>query len=261
VYRASKNNVPGQELVLYEEESVTPVSFGDITWALVGGSYYGYFVANYGAVSKIKRVPLTGGAAVEMATSPAMIGERQTLENDGSYLYWADTIGVRKMPIAGGAVTTLINSGANSLGLDNGFVYYAVGTQIFRIPKVGGGASLVATSFNPYHAINAIFVKPGSPTEVFWGQNDRTVVRKPVGGQTSLLTPPNEIYRTTAVWFDGTATLWMECTYVNGVCTLRRKVGSAKDTGVSAGIGSRFVVGDGGLTFFGNLSALHRVVN
>ena len=75
----------GREIQLYSEAHDYPVDFESINWALVGGQYYGYFVANYKSlgISQIKRVPLAGGAATTLVTSPAAIGARD-LVNDGS---------------------------------------------------------------------------------------------------------------------------------------------------------------------------------
>ncbi|NUP13318.1 MAG: hypothetical protein HOW73_45345 [Polyangiaceae bacterium] len=260
VYRAGKGNAPGSELILHQESSPNPVTFGDITYALVGGSWYGYFVSNSGGVSHIKRVPLTGGAAVVLATSPAEIGGRQTLDTDGTYLYWADAAGVYKMPMGGGAVTTLAGaSGVVSLGLDAANVYYAAGLQIYAVSKSGGFVAAVANATNVQN-INAIFVKPGSPTELFWAEEGRIVARKPLGGTTNIVQSRNDFWRSTSVSFDGSRVLWTECTTVNNNnCTAKSKLGQGTPVSVTAGVGANFIQGDAGSYFFGNLSALYRV--
>lgn len=114
--------MPGQERILDDELSLpaSPVSFQAITYANVAGTWYGYFVANYPAQQKseIKRVPLTGGGARVLATSPAAIGNRD-LVTDGSSLYWTDASGIRKMAIGGGTIRTLVRGTAFAhLGLD-----------------------------------------------------------------------------------------------------------------------------------------------
>ena len=107
VYRASKSNIPGEETILYQEtmtnDGIAAVNFGAITYAHVSGNWFGYFVANYPLAghSQIKRVPLAGGPAVVLATSPAQIGN-DDLATHGTSLYWADAAGIRKMPIGGG---------------------------------------------------------------------------------------------------------------------------------------------------------------
>ena len=122
VFRASKDNEPGQERILYQQSrpATSPVDFEAITYANVGGTWYGYFVANYPRQkkSRIMRVPLAGGAAVVLATSPAVIGDRD-LVTDWSFLYWADANGIRRMAITGGRVQRLVSGKTFAhLGID-----------------------------------------------------------------------------------------------------------------------------------------------
>jgi len=66
VYRAAKTNVPGQEVVLYQESSLEPFSFGNLTFANVNGVWYGYFIASYRTGGTfIKRVIGLPGETVE----------------------------------------------------------------------------------------------------------------------------------------------------------------------------------------------------
>ena len=60
VYRASKTNTPGDEITLFSKSSATPFSFGDLTYAEAGGTWYGYFVVNYpdAGYSQIARIGL-----------------------------------------------------------------------------------------------------------------------------------------------------------------------------------------------------------
>ena len=144
VWRASKQNQPGQETLLYQEQHTYPTDFEALTWALVDGQYYGYFVANYPTLDKsvIKRVSLSGGSAVTLGHSPAYVGDRD-LVNDGTYLYWADEKGIRRMNIGGGKVKTLV-SGTDfvHVGLDATRVFYSAGPDIDTVPKTGGSPSL-----------------------------------------------------------------------------------------------------------------------
>src|SRR6476619_5761303 len=64
VWRTSQTSVPGQETVLYWEAGAR---FGDIVFAQVGGSFFGYFFAQKAGVITIKRVSLTGGNATTLA--------------------------------------------------------------------------------------------------------------------------------------------------------------------------------------------------
>jgi surface antigen len=177
VYRASKTNQPGQEQILYQELSL-PTSRADfkaITYANVAGTWYGYFVANYANYpsqheSQIKRVPLTGGAAVVLATSPAAIGNRD-LVTDGSSLYWADADGIRKMAITGGTVQTLVSGQTFAhLGLDGPVLYYSSGNSILTVPTSGGASTTVVSAPS---SITAIY--PSTAYGVLWSEADGSV--------------------------------------------------------------------------------------
>lgn len=176
VWRAGKNNVPGNEIALYRETGDDRF-FGDIVFANPG-TWYGYFVANYrtpgGMVSQIKRVPLTGGAAVVMATSPAS-GARD-LRTDGTTLYWIDGGGIRSMPVGGGAVTTLYASAfVGRISLAQDYVYFGQDYLIMRIPKTGGAAQHF-TSTNG--RVSALTVEIAAQW-VFWGDQDGGVYGVP----------------------------------------------------------------------------------
>lgn len=209
VWRAGKNNVPGNEIALYRE-SGDDRFFGDIVFANPG-TWYGYFVANYrtpgGMVSQIKRVPLTGGAAVVMATSPAA-GARDLI-TDGSTLYWIDGGGIRSMPIGGGAVTTMYASafvGRISLGQD--YVYFGQDYLIMRIPKAGGAAQYFASTNG---RVSALKVEVGVQW-VYWGDKDGGVYAMPekLGEWARTYQAPTAGREVKAVGF-ANGELWADC--------------------------------------------------
>ena len=151
----------------------TLVDFEAITYANVGGTWYGYFVANYPLQneSQIKRVPLTGGAAVVLATSPAVIDNRD-LVTDGSSLYWADADGIRKMAITGGTVQTLVSGQTFAhLGLDGPVLYYSSGNSILTVPTSGGASTTVVSAPSP---ITAIY-PPSTANGLLWGEANGSV--------------------------------------------------------------------------------------
>lgn len=210
VYRASKANEPGQEQVLYQESlpASTPVDFEAITYANVGGNWYGYFVADYPAQdeSQIKRVPLTGGAAVVLATSPAAIGDRD-LVTDGSSLYWADAGGIRKMAITGGTVQTLVSGQTFAhLGLDGPVLYYSSGNSILNVPTSGGASTTVVSAPS---AITALY--PPSPTNgVLWGEANGSAYSLDGDIYYQLQAPVAGI-SVTSVSVAGNYILWADC--------------------------------------------------
>lgn len=187
VFRSSKDNEPGQETVLYQESlpaasAERSVDFEAITYANVGGTWYGYFVANYPLQneSQVKRVPLTGGGAVVLATSPGFIADRD-LVTDGSFLYWADASGVRKMSVAGGTVDTLVTGTTFSrLGLDGALLYYSSGNSILDVPTNADGLTPVVFAANATTAIHRPFpIDRGSPSVVVSGASAITAIYPP----------------------------------------------------------------------------------
>ena len=180
VFRASKDNQPGQESILYQESqsATTPVDFEAITFANVGGTWYGYFVANHpaDAESQIMHVPLAGGAAVVLAVSPAVIGDRD-LVTDWSFLYWADADGIRKMAITGGPVETLVSGTAFAhLGLNGSVLYYSSGNNILSVPTGGGASTTVVAASS---AIMAMYPPSATDGNVYWGEDNGSVALFP----------------------------------------------------------------------------------
>ena len=198
IYRASKSSQPGEEVALYAEEG-TGGEFGALTFAKVEDEFYGYFVANYPGMSQIKRIPLgavtpSGGADVlppPPAGLPATIGFGD-LVTDGSFLCWADSGGIRSMPIGGGEVTTLVpGTGFARLSVLGGTLYYVDGNSIFSVPTGGGTPSFVlGTRLFPITALYVLEEQPpvaladrpetpGPPivpdVAVVWGRADGSV--------------------------------------------------------------------------------------
>jgi hypothetical protein len=220
VWRASKSNVPGQEQLLASETESYPVDFESITWARVGGQYYAYFVTNYPSrgISRIKRVPLSGGTEKTLVTSPATIGSRN-LVNDGSYLYWADAGGIRKMPIGGGRVTTLA-SGATfaHLGLGSAHVFYSSGARILTVAKSGGSPRPFVTAGSNIRALYVLAQGPNAFDDtVYWGEADGAVMSYPsVTGHPFQYQAPASGVSVTSVTLSDTSLvtliMWGECT-------------------------------------------------
>ena len=217
VYRASKENELGHEQILYQESlpassTARSVDFEAITYANVGGTWYGYFVVNYplGNESQIKRVPLTGGAAVVLATSPAVIGTRD-LVTDGSFLYWADAGGIRRVAIAGGTVQTLVSGGTFAhLGLDGSALYYSSANSILRVPASGGPSTTVVSAAS---AITAMYPPSSTNGNVYWGETNGSVslYPGPYGSPYQLQAPQAGVIVTSVSVADNYI-LWGNCT-------------------------------------------------
>jgi hypothetical protein len=202
-------------------------------------------------VSKIKRVPLAGGSAVTLATSPAYIGLRD-IDTDGTSLYWADAGGLRKMPIGGGPVSTLdAKKSISVFGLDATRVIYANGERILSVAKAGGQP-------NSHHLararITAMDVVEGSDGKVYWGQEDGTVTSGQVKSDGIFLDPA---YQTLAGWrpvrsvaFDGSRVLWADCTTSGTNCIVRKWENVRKVLPSSGTVGVDNVLGDATAMFW-----------
>lgn len=261
VYRASKSNTPGNERPLYSETRSDYFGIGDITYAYVG-TWYGYFVVNYInlGISQIKRVPLAGGTTVTLAQSPSVV-ELRDLETDGSFLYWADAGGLRKMSIGGGAITTLV-AGSNivSVGLDSTRVFYSAGTAVRSVPKTGGTSTTrVIGSTN----VTSMYIHGASTnTVIYWGEQDGAVKSYPLGGGTTIHQWPIPGRSTRSVSFDGTRVLWTDCASPGGNwCYVRKRQGGTTTTVSSGGVGASNIQGDASAMFWSDAGGLKKYVH
>ena len=216
VYRAPKTGSPGSEKVLYfEARRDSRVDFRGITYANIGGSYYGYFIACYSAPAPgscmIKRIPLAGGTATPMATLPAWASG--PLERDDRFLYWSDDAGVHRLPLPGGTISTLVSfigrPGTRSISVTSTHVYYADGAGVRRVPKGGGTASTVVTDAGA----NYVFAhEANGTTTVYWTAANAAVKRRVVGSSVTFVRWAGKPGRVgTSVGFDGTRLLWTDC--------------------------------------------------
>ncbi len=170
VWRTSQYASPGQEILLYSEVGAR---FGDIIFAQVDGSWWGFFFATKAGVVTIRRVPLTGGAATVLATvtNVDVANSHRNLVTDGVNLYWQDATAVRKMPIRGGAITVLDITSPDTptagVALQNGNVVYASGAVIHYVPTGGAiTAPLVRTIATAASRVTALYAVSNG---VYWG--------------------------------------------------------------------------------------------
>ncbi len=257
VWRASKSNTPGSEVLLYRESGDTADFryFGSLCYANIGGNWFGYFVANYGATSQLKRVPLTGGAAITLATSPGFIGTRD-LVTDGATLFWADSAGLRSMPIGGGAVTTMTSGTALSkvvLGATQ--LFYSDGATLRGVAKAGGVTFGVATDSS---AVSALAINASGV--LYWGTLGGAVRSVRPGSGSSTLQNPIAGRQTTSVDYDGNRAVWTDCTYPNtNSCAVRTRQFLFNVTLASGGVGTGKLQSDASHLYFGEAGGLKKL--
>jgi hypothetical protein len=270
VYRAAKTNVPGQETILYQESSISPFSFGNITFANVGGVWYGYFIASYrlsGTV--IKRVPLDGSSsAVTLGSAGQWASAGSPLLTDGTYLYYYGADGIYAATMDASSAWQLYPaSGISSLGIDSQHVYWAAGTTVYKSykPNVAFYTSVIATTTDP---VMQIAVQPGATgdaaTTVYFTTGQYIFQYKQSAG-TSVFTNASGfglVYAQTptSLSIGGTNVLWTWCD-ANAHCSVGYRgeadwIGFGTLTGVASG--ARQVVGDSTRIFYVDNSALER---
>ena len=266
MWRAGKNNVPGNEIVLYQE-SGDDRFFGDIVFANPG-AFFGYFIATYhtatGLKSQIKRVPLTGGSAIVIADSPAP--DVRDLQTDGTTLYWIETGGIRSapihlnVPIGGEPVTTLFADGfVGRISLDPAFVYFGEEFLIMRIPKNGGSPETVARTNG---RVSALYVDSAIGW-MFWGEKEGGVR----AAQTFFEAPqvtyqlPGANRAVNSVGWDGQRVLWADCVQPgNTNCRIRKREAGITRQIVGGAVGISHLQWDTRSLYWGDVSSLKRFV-
>lgn len=225
VWRTSQHSRPGDERVLYWEAGA---KFGDIVYAKIGAFYYGYFFAERGNVITIKKVSLSGGNALTIATVTDIDiqNSRHNLITDGTDLYWQDASSIKKISINGGAVSTIEGSTFDSpttptpgIALQDDKIIYTRMDKIYFIQKGGStqdhSARLVYDGNNPLNRITTLNVANNT---IYWGE-DNGKVRKKVGASITVVLGSGTGVPT-SVNAEGTKIAWTYCS--GGACTLKR---------------------------------------
>jgi len=260
VWRTSQTSVPGQETVLYWEAGAR---FGDIVFAQIGSSFFGYFFAQNGGVITIKRVSLSGGNATTLATitNVDIANSHRNLVTDGVSLFWQDDRFVRKMPIGGGAVTVLDQATPNTptagLALQNDRLIYASVREIRFVPKAGAITSpavrVIATAGSTVTALHAV------SNGVYWGERNG-FVRVKVGSNIKTLPATANLVPTSissSGFTAGAMEVWTQC----GNQSCRLHIETAVTSGSSIPIGADAIgatVLSSGRIFWGDSAGIHR---
>jgi hypothetical protein len=231
VWRTAQSAVPGQEGLLYKENAAL---FGDIVFANVGGTFFGYFFATTPPAPPvvIKRVPLTGGAATIVPAGPAghigfidIDNTHRNLVTDGSFLYWQDRRAVQKMPIGGGKPIELDATAPTSrpagLALQGKNLIYASGNHIRFVPTDGGTIlaphlRTIVTAATRVTALHAV------DNGVYWGEESGAVKVKVGSTIRTLPSTPGRVPTSISTngRTAGAAQAWSQCAGSFLGCTL-----------------------------------------
>ena len=266
VWRASKSSTPGDERLLWRERRTVFFFFGALTYAKVQGTWYGYFAATYGqppnVVSRIKRVPLAGGQATTIATSPSPVRHRD-LVTDGRYLFWVDEQGLRRMAVGGGAIRTLITGELRDfIALSATRVFYSTGRAVRSVPKADGTVMTHAVGATKITAIHARRTPNGS-TFLLWGQENGEVRGRLLGGPEGAVQAAILRY-VKSVSSIGPRVLWIDCglgQHQSGTCTTRKLEGVTTTVVSDGGVGSKDVQGDAAAMYWSQSTGIMKFVH
>lgn len=180
VVRMAQTSGPGQEIELYREPPGN--EFGDIVFAEVGGAFFGYFWAYDGAAdSFIKRISLTGSSVATVLTPPIngidIVNSHRNLATDGTSLFWQEDVAVKKMPIGGGAITTLDPTRPNTptagVYLTNRNIVYADVEFLRFVPTAGAVTSPQVRTIA--HASDRVATILPVETGVYWAETNGAI--------------------------------------------------------------------------------------
>jgi hypothetical protein len=264
-YRTGKYSLPGTERQIYSESGPAYFNFGNVVWAYVNGTYYGYFVANYdrggGRLSEIKRVPLAGGPAADLYETSNYIGVGD-LATDGSTLFWVEPDGVRSMSVNGNNLNTLVSSTAIShITLDATYVYYSEGAQINRVPKAGGS---ITNFYSAAASVTALYAWTYNfnYSDIIWGEKGGAV-RSTDNHGTFQYTWQNPIpgRDVTSVGYNGARALWIDCSEPgNSQCNASIQSGGIHPVTIDAGVGASHLQWDATSMYWIGGPGIHRYV-
>jgi hypothetical protein len=266
VWRTAQSSKPGQEFLLWSEPHAT---FGDIVFAHVDGTWYGYFFKFELKTERISimRVPLTGGEeAMVINQEPIeyvdVMNSHRNLVTDGVDLYWQDDHSVRKMPIGGGTITILDTTSLNkhTAGLSlrsNGSLIYASVADIVYVPTSGAITPPLARTI--VHASSRVTTLQALADGVLWGEESGAVRRK-IGSTTTTLESTSDMVPT-SISFNGVDIAWTKCGSQS--CQLWYDISVNQGSfAISADAHSlSFTSSDSGLVnlFWGDARGVHRI--
>lgn len=264
VWRMAQTASPGQEILLYSEAGAR---FGDIVFANVGGAFFGYFFAtrDNGVTITIRRVPLTGGAAVTISPPLQNIdiaNSHRNLLTDGVSLYWQDVSAVRKMPIGGGAVTmldaTTPDTPTAGIELRGDNIVYASARDIRTVPT--GGTNTVPSLRTIATVPDRVTALLALSNGVYWGEFSGAVRFKVGSTTTTLWSTPGPLATSISSngYTVGGAVSWSACGSSSCAIHFAFPAGNFA-TGAAAGAFG-VSMNSSGQVFWGDAAGVHRQV-
>ena len=163
--------------------------------------------ADGGQLARIRRVRSAGGAPTTIAqVAGSLSGDM--FDSDGIFVYFADPSGMKRVPIAGGAVETLTtHTGSISIVGSDLVVTDRSGGNVYAVPLAGGAERmLVSQQSNPSFPVSCgadLCWTTNVPGNVAW-QGTGTVVQMSPGAAPSTVASDSSLYLPIGLIFDGT---------------------------------------------------------
>ena len=248
VLRTSKLARPGQERQLLSVPAAR-YRLGAITFARAGNSFRFWVVVNDRRTNR-SAIRQFAGPGPKTISSPEPIGTRDVV-TDGRYLFWADTGGVRRVPVTGGTPATLFRgAGLRHVGIGSGRLYFSQHTQIFRTNLNGTGRTRLIPRTTG--TVSAMHVRNST---VYYGLRTG-VVRSRTGLNATVGYRSSPTSRVTSISHNGTNIVWSWCDRATGRnCTIRF-VG--RPAVYSGGNQAHDVQGDSRWIFYANSAGVQR---
>jgi hypothetical protein len=148
--RVAKGGGASQDIVIGVQYAVGQLA--------IHGGFLFFGDSNLSSEYRLRKVPVTGGAAILLATVPvtSSFDDVREIVTDGSRVFWTERSKVKSVPVAGGLVTDLTTGQDQtlSIALDGTEIYWlevpGVGPpgRIKKVPKLGGVTLTVVDNLN-----------------------------------------------------------------------------------------------------------------
>jgi hypothetical protein len=264
VFRTAQTATPGQESELCREANGR---FGDIIFANISGSFFGYFFALVNGSTTIRRIPLAPSPGeVAKVVGPSIpdldiVTGNSNLATDGTSLYWQTDSAVNRMPIAGGPITVLDHTDLTrpvmGLQIVNMDIFYAAGRLVYHVPANGPVVAPPSTRifFNTATGVAAFATRPGS---IYLADRNGAVGWHSENGTGQILQAPGAAY-VTSLTYDATHST-LAWTQMASTWQMRVEVGANIVTTPVGANPCRLIVGGTGEIFWSDdegLRAFH----
>lgn len=203
----------------------TLVSDCDISLANVVADYSYAYYADWMS-DTVSRIPLGGGTPSTIATADGLVYHR-ALALDETYVFFGDDVGVKRVLLGGGSVTTLAPGyDSYELAVDDNYVYWTEwglsvsDDAIRRVLKTGG----VVQTIVPGASLEDPLAIAVDDSYVYWTEGDSGKVRRVAksGGTILDLVPTQPGYQAYSIAVDHEYVYWIDSTSTPGTGRLRR---------------------------------------